>query len=176
MSSPDASDLARINYETAKEEFEQGRYRQAVTLLEQASALSERASPLGGDIQIWLVSAYQSVGDYPAAIGLCRQLSRHPNWATRQQSRRLLAILEAPRLASRPEWNVSIPDLNNAEVAQPGDRKGANPTGGRRPPKPRPIREPDPIDPSQINRSDNQFVWFALISSLLILGGLIGLS
>lgn len=175
MSTPDATDLARINYETAKEQLEQGQYRQAVTCLEQASALIERASPLGGDIQIWLVTAYQAVGDYPAAIALCRQLGRHPNWATRQQSRRLLAILEAPRLASRPEWNVSIPDLNEAEVAQPSDRKGSNPSGPRRS-KPRPMAEPEPIDPSQINRSDNRFLWFALISSLLILGGLVGLS
>lgn len=175
MSTPDATDLARINYETAKEQLEQGQYRQAVTCLEQASVLIERASPLGGDIQIWLVTAYQAVGNYPAAIALCRQLGRHPNWATRQQSRRLLAILEAPRLASRPEWNVSIPDLNEAEVAQPSDRKGSNPSGPRRS-KPRPMAEPEPIDPSQINRSDNRFLWFALISSLLILGGLVGLS
>ncbi len=175
MSTPEATDLARIHYETAKEQFEMGQYRQAVTSLERASALIERASPLGGDIQIWLITAYQAVGDYPAALSLCRKLARHPNWATRQQSRRLLAILEAPRLASRPEWNVSIPDLNSAEVAQPSDRKGSNPSGPRRP-KPRPIREPEPIDPSQINRSDNQFIWFALISSLLILTALLGFS
>ncbi|OAB56770.1 hypothetical protein AY600_13905 [Phormidium willei BDU 130791] len=175
MSTPEATDLARLHYETAKEQFEMGQYRPAVTSLERASALIERASPLGGDIQIWLITAYQAVGDYPAALSLCRQLTRHPNWATRQQSRRLLAILEAPRLASRPEWNVSIPDLNSADLAEPSDRKGSNPSSPRRP-KPRPIRQPEPIDPSQINRSDNQFIWFALISSLLILTALLGLS
>jgi hypothetical protein len=142
--------------------------------LEKASALCDRATPLGGDIQIWLVTAYQAVGDDKSAISLCRKLIRHPNWATRQQSRRLLAILEAPRLTARPEWNVSIPDLSSVEESLSRDRKGASSATPRR--KPRPIAAPPPIDPSEINRKDNSFLWFALVSSLLIVGSLVWLS
>ncbi|MGC9503028.1 hypothetical protein [Baaleninema sp.] len=173
MSTPDRTDLARIRYETAKDLFERGQYRDAVTLLDQACALVDRGTPLGGEIQIWLVTAYQAVGDLKAATRLCRKLSRHPHITTRQQSRRLLAILEAPRLAMRPEWNVNIPDLSSLEESTASDRKGSNRPLKR---KPRPLPPPKPIDPSEINTQDNRFVWVALLASLAILSSLLWLA
>lgn len=170
MSTPDRTELARIRYETAKDLFERGQYRDAVSLLENACALVDRGTPLGGEVQIWLVTAHQAVGDFNSAIALCRKLSRHPHITTRQQSRRLLAILEAPRLAARPEWNVNIPDLSNLEESAPSDRKGSSRPLKR---KPRPLPPPKPIDPSTINTQDNRFVWIALLTSLVILSSLL---
>ncbi|PPT09345.1 hypothetical protein CKA32_003207 [Geitlerinema sp. FC II] len=173
MSTPDRTELARIRYETAKEIFERGQYREAVSLLENACVLVDRGTPLGGEIQIWLVTAHQAVGDLKSAVSLCRKLSRHPHLTTRQQSRRLLAILEAPRLAMRPEWNVNIPDLSNLEESVASDRKGSSRPLKR---KPRPLPAPQPIDPSQINTQDNRFVWVALLASLAILSSLLWLA
>lgn len=174
MSSSDSIELARLEYEAAKVQFERGQYRDAVVRLEKASALCERATPLGGDIQIWLVTAYQAVGDDKSAIALCRKLNQHPHISTRQQSRRLLAILEAPRLTTRPEWNVTIPDLSGADKSLDRDRKGTNARSPRR--KPRPLPKPPPIDPSEIERGDNRFIGFGIAISLLILSSLLWLS
>jgi len=146
--------------------FESGYYRQAIAQLEKAAALSVKASPIGGEIQIWLVTAYQARGNLDAAQALCRKLTRHPNIETRQKSRRLLAILEAPRLAMRSEWLSEIPDLSKIEESEDSDKKG---TGGTY--KPRPIRklaEPE-IDPSTIVRGDNQFIWVAIAAILAVL-------
>ncbi len=146
--------------------FESGYYRQAIAQLEKAAALSVKTSPIGGEIQIWLVSAYQAHDDLDAAQALCRQLTRHPNIDTRQKSRRLLAILEAPRLAMRPEWLSEIPDLSKIEDSEDSDKKGSGGTY-----KPRPIRkleEPE-IDPSTIVRDDNQFIWVAIAFILAML-------
>jgi len=173
---PDRLELARIRYETAKEVFERGQYRATITLLEEASQLVDRDTPLGGEVQIWLVTAYQAVGDLKVAIALCRQLSRHPNIKTRQQSRRLLAILEAPRLSLRPDWKVNIPDLSNLDESQAIDRKGSSALRPSKPRKPRPLPPPPPIDPSQIDTRENNFIWVALLGSLFILSSFLWLT
>ncbi len=169
----DSLNLARELYQTGQQAFERGQYRQSVQDLEKASALINRNSPLGGEIQVWLVTAYQALGQSPDAIALCRTLCQHPNLETRQQSRRLLYILEAPKLETRPEWLSQIPDLAGLEDSQLRYTRGE----GKQKPEKKSSRfaiDPEPIDPSQINTKDNQFIWVALIGAIAILLGSIG--
>ena len=163
-------DLAKTAYQSGKLAFERGFYQQSVQYLEKASALVNAQGILGGEMQVWLVVAYEAAGQQEQAIALCQQLKTHPDLETRKQSRRLLSILEAPRLVSRPEWMTQIPDL-----AQLDDNSLANayimPKPRRKPAKPKPY-EPEAIDWTQVNREDNRFVWVALAIAGLVLGGL----
>lgn len=167
-------DLAKTQYQSAKRAFERGEYRQSVEYLQKAISLANPNSSLGGEMQTWLVTAYEASGQTTEAIDLCERLSKHPDLKTRQQGTRLLYILKAPKLKTRPEWLTQIPDLTRLT-----DGDGNPPTARYVSPTPKPARKAkpeEPIDWSQINTRDNRFVWFALVGALLTIGILIGLS
>lgn len=158
-----------VAYQAGKIAFERGRYREAVQNLVKASALATPNSRLRGEIQICLVTAYEAAGQPQSAIALCRQLARHPDPETRKQSRRLLCILEAPQLNLRPEWFSQIPDFSSVTDSDLREFRGhaASTT--------RPARQaapPKPVDLNQVNTQDNQFLWLALFTLVLIIGGL----
>jgi len=157
----------RTLYAAGQDAFERGRYREAIQHLAKASGLSAKNSSLGGEIQLWLVTAYEAAGEQQDAINLCRQLNQHPDLDTRQQSRRLLYILEAPKLNMRPEWVTQIPDLSNVTDRESTDLQGRAATT-------RPAQQPIPpvTDLSQVNTKDNQFLWIALIAIGVVIGGL----
>ncbi len=168
----------RSAYQAGKQAFERGRYRESVDYLKAAMEIVLPNSKLGGEIQMWLATAYEAAGERNDAIALCRALSRHPHWETRKQSRRLLYILEAPRLATRPDWLVKIPDLGQLDGSESEKIRAAL----ARAPKPKP-KEPEkpgfvlePEDLSQVNTRDNLFVWVALGTAVLVLGGLVWFS
>jgi len=164
--SSETTDAAKREYETGRNLFERGQYGRALGHLEKASALADRGSSFGGDVQIWLVTAYQAAGREKDAIALCEKLTRHPQWDIRKQSRRLLDILKAPRLSKRPEWLTQIPDLGAVEESDRRDRRGQN-TPIKKSPAP---KLGEPVDLTQVNTKDNGFVWLALVAILLILG------
>ncbi|MEO0410116.1 MAG: hypothetical protein AAF289_22450, partial [Cyanobacteria bacterium P01_A01_bin.135] len=129
-------------------------------------------SPFSGEVQIWLVTAYQAKGQVEEAIALCRRIMAHPDYLTAKQARRLLYILEAPKLKSRPEWITSIPDLSDLEAG--GSGKGIS---QYQPPrklrKPKPKAKPEPEDLSQMNTAENGFVWLGLGLIVLLAGSLL---
>jgi tetratricopeptide (TPR) repeat protein len=158
-------------YATGQAAFERGLYRDSIDWFEKALSLTSQQSALGGAIQIWQVTAYDAAGQNEAAIALCRQLSTHPNLETRQQSKRLLYILEAPKLQTRPEWLTQIPDLDPpaaaprrySAVGQPGASAASKPKA------PKSIMsEPfEPIDPKE----SGGFLGIALgLSGVILLG------
>ncbi len=157
----------------AQDAFERGNYRQAVAEFEQAVKLANPNGALGGEISLWLVNAYAAANEQQKAVALCKVLTRHPDLATRQQSKRLLYILNAPRLKLKEEWQTRIPDLS--ELAEDRNRtfnlsQYAPPTN----PQPRrPKVEVEPEDLSQMNTRDNGFLWLALTAIALLVGGLI---
>ena len=163
-------EIVQNEYLAGKVAFEGGQYAKAVQSLETASGLVERNSRLGGEVQIWLVTAYQASGNTEGAIGLCRQLTRHPSLETRKQAKRLLFILEAPKLSIPPEWMVKIPDLAALDENQAINFQ-ASPNADIKYAKPKPV-VPEPVDLSLVNTKDNRFIWVALIAIVLILGGL----
>lgn len=163
----------RMEYQAGKAAFERGEYRVAVQRLEAASALMSRNTILGGEAQIWLVTAYEAAGQTEEAIALCQQLSHHPDPETSKQSKRLLYILQAPQLKRPEEWMTKIPDLGTIAESDPKDRRGSNNAIAN---NNRKIKEElKPLDLSQVNTKDNQFIWVALVASILLVGGLIWL-
>ncbi|MGD1866756.1 MAG: hypothetical protein ACFB0D_19565 [Phormidesmis sp.] len=152
--------------------FERGRYKKAIADFKMALSLSNPMGSRGGEIQMWLVNAYIASGNEEEGLALCRKLIVHPDLDTKQQSKRMLYILEAPELEMRPEWVTKIPELNDLD----DDVKIRY---AQRPKKKRRRRvepEPEPIDLSQVNTADNQFVWIALVGIAITLGGLIWFS
>ena len=171
--SPDPLDTAKATYQAGKAAFERGEYRKAVQCLESAKALVMPMSRFGGEVQIWLVTAYEALGQRSDALALCRELSRHPDLQTRKQGRRLLYILEAPRLTTRPEWLTQIPDLTNLGDNDARDRPTAATISPAKPPEKPAFQLEDVVDPERVNVQDNRFIWVALGGIALVLGGLL---
>lgn len=172
-------DLAVREYQAGKAAFERGDYRQAVTYLERSNALVAPGSRLSGEMQIWLVTAYEAAGQRSEALTLCRKACQHPDLTTRKQGRRLLYILEAPRLKTRPEWLTQIPDLgaiDENESDRDFGRSKFAPTTPRKRPEKKSSIVPEEIDLSQVNTKDNGFVWVALIGGIAIVAGLVWFS
>lgn len=152
--------------------LERGFPLEAIVAFQTALDQGYPQSYLGGEIQIWLATAYEAAGQHQAALDRCRQLRSHPHPNIRKQSADILYIWEAPALKTPPDWIVRIPDLSQVED-NPAPTVG---TGLNRK-KPRTRKEPpEPsIDPSTINHKDNHFIWVGL--GLVIMGLLIwGLS
>ncbi|HSM82146.1 MAG TPA: tetratricopeptide repeat protein [Nodosilinea sp.] len=173
----DTRDLAKTQYAYGQAAFERGSYRESVEFFEEAVRLAKAATPLGGEIQTWLVNAYSAVGRQQDAIALCQALARHPDIETRKQGKNLLYILQAPQLQRPTNWMTQIPELDGisgegAQVMGASKYSTTSKPGVRS----RPMPEPTPIDPSQINTRDNGFLWAALVGVALVLGGLLWLS
>jgi tetratricopeptide (TPR) repeat protein len=169
--SAETLEIIKEQYQAGKAAFERGQYRQSVECLQKASALVDRNTHFGGEVQIWLVTAYEAANQRTEAIALCQQLDRHPDIEIRKQSRQLLYILEAPQLNRRPEWLTEIPDLGAIADNENNTRLGSATTSAKS--SSGSLSDPAPVDLSQVNTKDNRFIWVALMAILLILGGLI---
>ncbi len=159
------------NYLAGQNAFENGNYRQAVDYLEAAIGEIEVKSKLGGEMQLWLVTAYEAGGNLSKAIELCSQLTRHPHLETRQESKRILYILQAPELNRKDEWIIKIPDLQEIEE-NPNAKGGGGSQRKSRPVRVRPMPPPKPINPSEIETKDNGFLKVLLVLAVLAIGGL----
>jgi tetratricopeptide (TPR) repeat protein len=172
MDSP-SLEIAKTRFHNGKVAFEGGQYREAVENLEKASALLATNTLLGGEVQIWLATAYEAAGRTDDAIAICEQLKRHPFPETSKQAKHLQYILKAPRLQRPKEWMTEIPDLG----ALP-DNEGKTTFVAKttKLPKKQVISEPEIIDLTQVNTKDNRFTWMALIAIALTLGSLVWIS
>ncbi|MDF5733922.1 MAG: tetratricopeptide repeat protein [Rhizonema sp. PD38] len=154
-------EIAKTRYQAGKVAFENGQYREAVEQLEKASALLVRNSRLGGEVQIWLATAYEAAGRNEDAIALCEQLKRHPDPETNKESRRLQYIFQAPKLQRPKEWMTEIPDLGTLQDSETKIRLSAKTSKSSVTPE---LTEPKFDDLAQINTRDNRFIWMALIA------------
>lgn len=157
-------------YQAGKEALERGQYRLSIENLEAAQDLIAPSSRRGGEAKIWLVTAYQAANKIDEAIALCQELINHPYAQTREQAQRILYIIKAPQLARPKEWMSEIPDLASSE---PGGSRYVT-AKKQTPQSPLPLEEP--IDSAPVETQDNQFVWFALVLIIIILGSLVWLS
>ncbi len=171
--SAESLEIARSRYQAGRVAFENGQYREAVENLEKASALLSRNSRLGGEVDIWLVTAYEAAGRTEEAIALCEQLKRHPYSETSKQARHLLYILKAPKLKRPSEWMTEIPDLGKLPENDSQIRVTVKPRQSSGQKK---STEPEFVDLSQVNTKDNRFIWLALIVIGLMLSYLAWLS
>jgi len=172
MTSSEQLNQARQNYQAGRAAFERGRYRESVERLQEATVQAGPNTPLGGQAQIWLVTAYEALEQRAEAIALCESITQHPHYETRKEANRLLYILKAPRLKTRPEWLTQIPELSDLEE---GDRAAQSAYASRAPKKtapPKPTFPKEPVDLSQVDTRDNGFVWVVLVAILVVVGGL----
>ena len=166
-------------YQAGQTAFEGGEYRLAVSYLQKAIALGmaqphipvPRNSRLGGEAQVWLVTAYEASGDLPMAIELCQKLTKHPHPEVSKQGKRLLYILEAPQLVRPASWMTEIPDLGDISDRPPEKSWGSSQGSGKKSTPLAAVPE-KPLDLSQVNTKDNQFVWVALMGAIALLMGL----
>lgn len=160
------------DYQAGQIAFERGDYRQAVSSLLAAVAQVQPNTRIGGEVQVWLVTAYEAAGKIPEAKALCQKLASHPDLDTRKASKRLLYIMQAPELIRRDEWLTEIPDLSHLEGGD--DHVAVNRTPAPlSPPQPRSIDEKyAPVDLTQVNTQDNNFIAIALMLTIAALCGL----
>ncbi|MDX2256403.1 MAG: tetratricopeptide repeat protein [Pseudanabaenaceae cyanobacterium bins.39] len=140
--------------------FEGGNYQQAIDLLERAKALADSNTTLGGDIAIWLANSYDAAGKTEEAIAICRNLRSHPSGKIRKSARYILGILTAPQLGKLEGLVSEVPVIQSSDVYTPKPVAAAKGTGDRPP-----FREIS-LEPP-ITNSHNNFLWFALFTSLL---------
>ena len=155
-------------YDKGKIALERGNYRISTENLVKAVELIGAGSLLGGEVQIWLVTAYQAAGQLENAIALCEKLTVHPHFKIRDQASDVLYIMKAPRLERPPEWMVEIPDLATTETSNP-QYLTTKPTKRNKIRRDRVVPE---VDLSQVDTKDNQFIGIALIVVVLTLGSL----
>ncbi|MFM2305228.1 MAG: hypothetical protein RLZZ135_2641 [Cyanobacteriota bacterium] len=161
------------NYQAGQIAFERGEYRQAVSYFLKTIAQIQPNTKIGGEVQIWLVTAFEAAGQIKEATALCRKLSNHPNLDTRQASKRMLYIMEAPELVRRDEWLTKIPDLSHLEDRDGKVGGGSSARNSPPPKQPQSIDEKyAPVDLSQVNTQDNNFISIALIFTAIVLMGL----
>lgn len=173
MSVPELETI-QTEYQAGRVAFERGRYRQSLNHLETARDLVEKDSGLGGEVQIWLATAYEAVGQRQKAIALCKFLICHPSWETRKQSRRLLEILEAPELSQELDGLIQFPDLSNLDQNQTTIRQTTTSKSVQS--SSRPADPPEPLDLSQVNTKENGFFWVVLVGLVTVVGSLFFLS
>ncbi|MDJ1185200.1 hypothetical protein [Roseofilum casamattae] len=166
-------ELVQQAYQTGRIAFERGKYREAIAALEQARAQMEQTSQppvpvsLKGQVQIWLVTAYEAAGKREEALSLCETLEKHPDYDTRKQARRLLEILRAPQLMRSSDWNTKIPDFATMDESDRTYRQGSGVTQT----KVSKTTEKTSVPPA--GDQDNSFVWVALIAVGLAIAGFI---
>jgi len=164
--------MAEISYlscfQAGKEAFERGNYRKSIEQLDSAIKLVNPSSLQGGEVQMWLVTAYQAANRLPEAVALARKLTQHPNLEIRKQSKQLLYILEAPELKRPREWMTEIPDLTAPEQNNKIYQVKTNAQDKKSPTK-KTISEGIPY---HIPNQDNAFIWVALVVFLLTIGSL----
>ncbi|MGK7941266.1 MAG: tetratricopeptide repeat protein [Crocosphaera sp.] len=156
-----------LKYQKGQELLDRGQYRSSVQNLEEAKALINPSSRLGGDVQLSLVTAYQGIGKIDDAIAVCEELTRHPNLEIRQQSQRILYILKAPQLKRPETWMTKIPTNNPQDT---GTSRYLQAKPSNKPPEKPPL---ELEDISKMDTKENGFIVLALGLFVVILGYLI---
>ena len=154
------------DYQLGIQSLENGQYNLSVKYLEQASEQVAMKTLTGGEVRIWLVSAYQAAQKTNEAIALGRELLTHPHPDIRHNSKKLLYVLEAPRLKRPPEWMNEIPDLTSLPESTPE----FNQNRGSVKPK---AKIEEPVDLSTVNTKDNQFIAISFLILVISLSALI---
>lgn len=152
-----------LKYQKGQELLDRGQYRSSVQTLEEAKALINSSSRLGGDVQLSLVTAYQGIGKIDDAIAICEELTRHPNLEIRQQSQRILYILKAPQLKRPEAWMTKIPTHNNQDT---GTARYLQAKPSNKLPEKPPL---ELEDISKMDTKDNGFIVLALGLFVIIL-------
>jgi lipopolysaccharide biosynthesis regulator YciM len=168
----DSTEMAISLYQSGILAFENGKYREAVESLERANSLVARNTRFGGEVQIWLATAYEAAGRNQDAVDLCEQLKRHPDIDTSTQAKRLQYIWKAPKLNRPKEWLTEIPDMGAVSSNNDKTKFVTNTSSNTQQKAP----QKEYVDLSQVNTEDNRFIWVALIGVAITLSYLVWLN
>ena len=150
-------------YQMGQAAFEQGRYRLSIQNFEEAQKFTSPYGRVGGEVKMWLVNAYQAVGEEDKAIELCEKLVANSYGETKRQAQKLLYIIKAPKLERPKEWMTEIPNLDKVNEStlkyQPIVQKKK---------KIEPKRQIELVDLSKVNNKDNNFIVVTLLISCLV--------
>lgn len=152
----------KLHYQAGIDALERGQYALSIKNLEQAKELVALRSKIGGEVNLWLVSAYQAAQKTDQAIALSEELLNHPHHSIREKTQSLLYIIKAPRLNRPREWMSEIPDLTTVAESEPEFRRQR----GSVPVKPKSKPE---LPPTEVNTRDNRFIAVAFCLLLIIL-------
>ena len=98
--------------------YERGRYQEAVLVFQEAVEEAGEATPLGGEVSLWLALAYDASGQREDCLDLYRHLEgTHSVKEIRKQAGDLRYILEAPKLEISSDERVSIPLVGDQQYA-----------------------------------------------------------
>ncbi len=128
--------------QAGREALQQGRFQEAIQLLEAYLAQSRQQGEAGAsdsqvlEAQMNLVRAYHQLGETEKARALCLELLQHPDPQARGWAQKVLPRLPAPEkpVASRPQEQGSPPEL--LPQAQPASSRQRASQLGRRIPLP----------------------------------------
>jgi len=168
---------AQTCFQAGQRAFEFGNYPIAIQKFEQGRTFASASSALHGELQTWLVTAYEAAGDRDRALELCRTIGSHPNLETRKQAKRLLYILEAPKLRRKEDWLTKIPDLT--DIRDNNDKNWGTTASNLTSPKPVKIKPPEgyvipePTDPTKVNMGDERSLGWAVAGAIAILLGVL---
>eukprot|EP00241_Pyramimonas_parkeae_P013085 CAMPEP_0114245490 /NCGR_PEP_ID=MMETSP0058-20121206/11926_1 /TAXON_ID=36894 /ORGANISM="Pyramimonas parkeae, CCMP726" /LENGTH=287 /DNA_ID=CAMNT_0001358551 /DNA_START=210 /DNA_END=1073 /DNA_ORIENTATION=+ len=119
----EAMRVAQSLYQMGRLAYEQGAYKNAVSVLEESLETLDKNTVEGGEAQLWLALSYEACQQNEPALEMYRKLEvGHPSPQIRSQARDLRYIFEAPKLKISDKERVKIPDL--AETFD--DKYGAN--------------------------------------------------
>lgn len=160
-------------YQAAIANFEHGNYQDSVHQLEQAIELIDRGTKLGGEMQVWLVNAYDAVGRSTEAIALCRSLTKHPNIDVRKLAKYVLGILSAPKLRDLQGVVSEIPSFstwgaNSRQSNAPFGKRGSSSASAENTTN---FNGIDIEDKSRLptSNSNMQFLWVMIALSIITL-------
>ena len=150
-----------------------GMYRESTQALEQALVREGALSPLGGEIQMWLALGYNAVGNEAKCIEVYRFLEdNHPVPSIRKQAASLRYIMEAPKIALRPEEKVSIPVMEDVDrnLGRSGKDRPTRPRTQRQPRKKRELSLEEKFwdEYRPPNALQNKYVWAAAVAVALL--------
>ncbi|AFY70054.1 hypothetical protein Pse7367_1776 [Thalassoporum mexicanum PCC 7367] len=166
-------ETAKELYKTALQNFERGNYSKAIRQFEQGLGMVNPQTKLGGEIQLWLVNAYEASGKSTEAIALCQTLVKHTNYDVRQSANYVLGIISAPELARREDLISKIPSLKDVADGDQSNRLSVKATqqARSRPKPPPPLPELDLSIPPQpsVTPNSNRFIGGIILILLTIL-------
>ena len=160
-------------FKNGKVFYERGMYKESTQAFEEALVREGALSPLGGEIQMWLALGYSALGNEKKCIDVYRFLEdNHPVPSIRKQAASLRYIMEAPKIALRPEEKVSIPVMDDVD-------KNLGRSGKDRPMRPRTMRQPKRQREQSLeekfwedyrppNALKNKYVWAAAVVVALL--------
>lgn len=161
-------------YQQGQAALEKGQYRLSLAYLQEAQELIPLGTKLGGELQMWLITAYQALNEQQDAIALCQKLTTHPHSDIRKQAKNLLFIIQAPKLNRPQAWMSKIPDLAEMSESKAEDRYGKLTNLNYSPAKKQPQSKLDqPLDLFTAETNNSYLIWFILIAIVIAFGSLI---